>query len=71
MNCKWFDIECEYVKQCKGFPKFNYLKFCPEYRNIDELITQGHTNHCACRIQWGDGECECKKSGEYSGKSLS
>ena len=19
----------------------------------------GHTHHCACRIVWGDGECEC------------
>ena len=19
----------------------------------------GHSHHCACRIVWGDGECEC------------
>ena len=23
------------------------------------LQRQGHTLHCACRIVWGDGECEC------------
>lgn len=21
----------------------------------------GHTFHCACRMVWGDGECECGK----------
>lgn len=28
---------------------------------ILELQKDGHTFHCACRIIWGDGECECNK----------
>lgn len=34
---------------------------CPENQAIMKLIKQGHTHHCACRIHWGDGECECSK----------
>ena len=26
---------------------------------IDEFIIKGHSDHCACRLVWGDGECEC------------
>ena len=26
---------------------------------IKTLVKCGHTYHCACRITWGDGECEC------------
>ncbi len=29
-------------------------------KRINELITEGHKDHCAKRIVWGDGECECK-----------
>ncbi|MFX0200522.1 MAG: hypothetical protein ACFFCW_30760 [Candidatus Hodarchaeota archaeon] len=32
---------------------------CTNFRRIDELEKQGHSNHCACRQVWGDGECEC------------
>ena len=32
-----------------------------ELKEIDKLRDQGHTHHCACRIVWGDGECECGK----------
>ena len=28
-------------------------------KKIEELRNQGHSHHCACRIVWGDGECEC------------
>ena len=28
------------------------------------LQEAGHTRHCACRIVWGDGECECGKRSE-------
>ena len=28
-------------------------------REIDRLVKAGHTYNCACRIVWGDGECEC------------
>lgn len=24
-----------------------------------QLVGLGHTDHCASRIVWGDGECEC------------
>jgi hypothetical protein len=27
---------------------------------IEGLTDSGHSRHCACRIVWGDGECECK-----------
>lgn len=26
---------------------------------IEEKVKEGHTEHCACRFVWGDGECEC------------
>lgn len=25
----------------------------------ESLLEAGHTRHCAHRIIWGDGECEC------------
>ena len=31
-----------------------------ELREIKLLERVGHHPHCACRIVWGDGECECK-----------
>ena len=27
---------------------------------LQTLLDKGHTHHCACRLVWGDGECECK-----------
>jgi len=40
---------------------------CREQNSIDnqrisELVIDGHTAHCAKRIVWGDGECECGES---------
>ncbi len=32
-----------------------------ELREIEVFERQGHTPHCACRLVWGDGECECSK----------
>lgn len=26
-------------------------------------VALGHTEHCAARIAWGDGECECARRG--------
>ena len=26
---------------------------------IEQIVSQGHSRHCACRQVWGDGECEC------------
>lgn len=34
---------------------------------IEALIKEGHTHHCACCIVYGDGECECQKSGVIPG----
>lgn len=31
---------------------------------ISEHIKKGHTPHCACRMVWGDGECECTKTAD-------
>lgn len=28
---------------------------------IKRLERGGHSYHCACRIVWGDGQCECKR----------
>jgi len=30
-------------------------------QHIRELENKGHTYHCACRMTFGDGECECYK----------
>lgn len=29
---------------------------------IARLERDGHTYRCACRIVWGEGECECKET---------
>jgi len=31
-----------------------------EVDRIMRFEKAGHTFHCACRLVWGDGECECK-----------
>lgn len=33
-------------------------------KTIELHISNGHTHHCAYRLVWGDGECECKKREE-------
>ena len=30
-----------------------------DHDKIQKLIDKGHTLHCAERIVWGDGNCEC------------
>ena len=30
-------------------------------------FAEGHSHHCACRMVWGDGECECQKKGIIPG----
>ena len=34
---------------------------------IKKHESEGHTHHCACRLVWGDGECECGKVGKRPG----
>lgn len=31
-----------------------------ENKKIMDLEKDGHSHHCACRMVWGDGLCECK-----------
>ena len=26
---------------------------------VAAIVRLGHSEHCACRLAWGDGECEC------------
>lgn len=30
-----------------------------QLEEIETLIDEGHTEHCAQRLVWGDGQCEC------------
>jgi len=39
----------------------------PDEESIEILQKEGHTYHCACRIVWGDGECECDKADKIPG----
>jgi hypothetical protein len=32
-----------------------------ENRQISAFHHDGHSYHCACRLVWGDGECECRR----------
>jgi len=38
---------------------FDELKSNTDQQQIDALIKDGHSDHCAKRQVWGDGECEC------------
>lgn len=38
--------------------------YIEEEELISELQRKGHTYHCACRLVWGDGECECELRGK-------
>lgn len=53
--------------QCGRSMKDSKGKVCPacvqqnerDFQELSKLHSQGHTLHCARRIVWGDGECEC------------
>jgi murein endopeptidase len=55
--------EKEIDEETEGYPELcvscvaDWRNDAEAYRKIRSL---GHTRHCACRIVWGDGECECK-----------
>jgi hypothetical protein len=34
---------------------------------LEVFVKNGHTRHCAQRLLWGDGECECEKKGIIPG----
>lgn len=38
--------------------------FIEDQKEIWRLQDEGHTAHCACRLVWGDGECECELKGK-------
>ncbi len=38
-----------------------------DFDEIERLEKDGHTYHCARRIVWGDGQCECRKKGIVPG----
>jgi hypothetical protein len=42
-----------------------------DHDEIERLKSEGHTNHCACRIAWGDGMCECGQNGKGIPGSIS
>ncbi|GEM_PF-3524683 len=54
--------------QCGEIGTVNYLGICrtctkqnrEDQKKIAQHIKDGHTEHCAKRLVWGDGECECK-----------
>ena len=37
---------------------------------VERLVIEGHTEHCAARHVWGDGQCECEKKGIIPGAKL-
>ena len=37
---------------------------------IESFVKDGHTYHCACRMTWGDGECECGHTARAENKIL-
>lgn len=48
----------------------------PEYTDdnndleeIERLQMSGHSGHCAQRIVWGDGECECGITKKFENKN--
>ena len=60
--------ECEkemtvarYCKKCNAeFWEKWEIEEADNLKEIKRLQENGHSQHCACRIVWGDGECECE-----------
>lgn len=53
---------------CNSSNMCNPCENCKDlYRQIINLMEEGHTNHCAWRMVSGDGQCECKKQGIIPG----
>ena len=52
------EMEEEFLDGESGVPLEQHLDE-NELEEISNLVLQGHTDHCAKRIVWGDGECEC------------
>lgn len=55
---------CKQCEENKILSSDDLCFFCVKQNREDSeslkaLQEAGHTRHCACRIVWGDGECEC------------
>lgn len=70
-----YDEKVETCRQCGNcFPSINIdqdhvCERCNQendesMRQMESLMNDGHTYHCACRQIWGDGGCECGKGKE-------
>lgn len=57
--------ECMMCGMYKIYPSDICLSCKEEIKESEEmqdrLEQKGHTPHCAARIVWGDGECECQE----------
>jgi hypothetical protein len=53
-------MEKQYIKEWREFED----EHAEDIGRIKEHQGWGHTYHCACRLVWGDGECECNKKKE-------
>ena len=62
MLCKWCGIkEAGEEDHCEDCEK----QYDEDIERIDDLCDKGHTQHCACRQVWGDGECSCELEKHY------
>jgi hypothetical protein len=63
MTGQWTDIEKESSDEVILTNEELWKQWKEEHKEeltrIDELLKEGHTRHCACRLVWGDGCCEC------------
>jgi hypothetical protein len=53
---RWLDGE---LWQSRDDYKHDLKNARHERREVDRLTKAGHTSHCAARLVWGDGACEC------------
>lgn len=49
---KWIDVDDALCADCERQERL-------DQGDISMLEKNGHTPHCARRIIWGDGDCEC------------
>lgn len=61
--CCFDTVPCDGCGECKSILAEAEL----EEAEVDRLVSEGHTSHCAARHVWGDGECECQQKGIISG----
>jgi hypothetical protein len=54
------------IRVAQGEAKQEFQKDCELIHGYQK---DGHTHNCACRLVWGDGECECNKQGFIPGRA--